>query len=330
MKAKNRSDAALGCLLGACVGDAAGAVLEFLEHKPSLAEVNLAMKMPGGGVWQVAPGQITDDGELTLCLARALSSSSHFNLEKNAQNYAQWIQSFPFDIGYTTMQSLGCFASSPFKEICDKQGYAAGMTQAASQQCMSSKANGSLMRISPLGIWGHRFNDKELAHLAQQDARLSHPNESCAHAAACYVIAISNLIKKPGDRKTAFKCAQCWAIFHANEEVCDWLQQAQNNIKVPYYPHEGFVKIAFMHAFRHLWLETDYEEALRETLLGGGDTDTNACIVGGLIGAACGADAIPDDMKQPVLRCNTQQGKHPRPRFLSTTQIPTLAIALPF
>ena len=47
---------AAGALLGAAVGDAAGGVLEF-AGKPSDADVAAALTMPGGGVWQLAPGQ---------------------------------------------------------------------------------------------------------------------------------------------------------------------------------------------------------------------------------------------------------------------------------
>ncbi|TGO02819.1 hypothetical protein PN36_18580 [Candidatus Thiomargarita nelsonii] len=320
-KAKNRYDAAFGCLLGGCVGDAAGATLEFIRHKPSLAEVKVAMKMFGGGVWGLAPGQITDDSELALCLAQALSLSSTFDLETIAQHYAKWVESEPFDMGMTTSQSLGCFLSSKWKSICNQQGYAVGMSQAASQLCMGSKANGSLMRIAPLGVWGHRFDDNELAHFAEQDSSLSHPNESCRHAVACYVIAISSLINKPGDRKLAFERAYNWAVSHGNiferaynwatshvNEVPSWLKDAKNNVDVPYHPHAGFLKIGLTHAFRHLLLGTDYVDAIQETLEGGGDTDTNACIVGGLIGAAS----------------DTLQGDQPRPDFLHTMQLPDI------
>ena len=78
MPPKNLHDAALGCFLGALVGDAAGATLEFIGRQPTREEVDWAMGMPGGGVWNVAPGQITDDGELTLCLARGLAVKETF------------------------------------------------------------------------------------------------------------------------------------------------------------------------------------------------------------------------------------------------------------
>jgi ADP-ribosylglycohydrolase len=50
------------------------------------------------------------------------------------------------------------------------------------------------------------------------------------------------------------------------------------------------------------------ETAITETLLGGGDTDTNACIVGGLIGALHGVSTIPNVMTQELLVCDTECG----------------------
>ena len=39
-----------------------------------------------------------------------------------------------------------------------------------------------------------------------------------------------------------------------------------------------------------------YRDALVDILKRGGDTDTNACIVGGLLGAECGFTGLPKDM----------------------------------
>jgi ADP-ribosyl-[dinitrogen reductase] hydrolase len=322
--AKDIQDVAFGCLSGALIGDAAGATLEFIGRKPTDAEVSHAMTMPGGGFLQVAPGQITDDGELTLCLARALANSTFFDHEKIARNYADWIRSKPFDLGATTRQSLGCFLDAEWKDICLREGYAAGMAQAAYFRCLESKANGSLMRASPIGIWAHRLKANDIALIAREDSRLSHPNKSCCDAVACYSIAIAHLMNHLGDRQGAFEKVAEWADMNAVAEVCEWLDSARQNIDVPYHPQIGFIKIAFVHAFRHLLLGTDYLEAIRETLAGGGDTDTNACIVGGLIGAAGGVANIADAMKTAVLNCDTGSGRHPRPDWLQAKQLPEL------
>jgi ADP-ribosyl-[dinitrogen reductase] hydrolase len=326
--AKDIQDAAYGCLAGALVGDAAGATLEFIGRRPTADEVVQAMAMPGGGFLKVAPGQITDDGELTLCLARALAQSKSFEPERIAKNYAEWIDSRPFDVGTTTRNSLSCFLDAEWKEICLKEGYAAGMSQAAYFRCLESKANGSLMRATPLGIWGHRMRTNDLALIARVDSRLSHPNKSCRDAVACYSIAIAHLMNHPGDRTGALETVVEWADANAVAEVCHWLDDARDNIDVPYHPQIGFIKIAFTHAFRHLVLGTKYVEAISETLAGGGDTDTNACIIGGLIGAACGGQQIPEAMKDAVLNCDTTLGRHSRPEWLQAKQLPELTGAL--
>ena len=64
-------------IIGALIGDAVGATLEGLRKK-DITElmVQHALTMPGGGLLQVGPGQITDDGELTLAAFQALRDSN--------------------------------------------------------------------------------------------------------------------------------------------------------------------------------------------------------------------------------------------------------------
>ena len=58
--------------MGALLGDAMGTVLEFSQTVINKESVQRAMGLPGGGPHGVAPGQITDDGELTLSLMNGL------------------------------------------------------------------------------------------------------------------------------------------------------------------------------------------------------------------------------------------------------------------
>ena len=60
------------------------------------------MSMPGGGPHKVAPGQITDDGELTLSLMEGLiKGNGNLDMREIVKYYGRWIQSKPFDIGGT-------------------------------------------------------------------------------------------------------------------------------------------------------------------------------------------------------------------------------------
>ncbi|MBX3201957.1 MAG: ADP-ribosylglycohydrolase family protein [Labilithrix sp.] len=321
-------DAALGAVLGALVGDAAGAVLEFIGRPIEPADVTHALTMPGGGTWAVARGQITDDGELTMSLLAALASAPDAPTERAARHYARWVESQPFDIGATTAASLGCLRDRARAARADAEGAAAVMTATARERCMASKANGSLMRATPLAVWGARRARREVVSATMSDARLSHPNDACVGAATAYVLAIRHLVSDRGDVSGAIAGAEAALDDPRFDEPRRWLEEARAGFRVPYSPLEGFVRIAFTHAFRHLAIGTSYEEALRETLAGGGDTDTNACIVGGLVGARWGAAAIPTGMTAAVLACDTSAGANPRPAELHPRHAPELVRSL--
>jgi ADP-ribosylglycohydrolase len=194
----------------------------------------------------------------------------------------------------------------------------------ARQRSMASKSNGALMRSIGLGIWSWRLSAEDAANAAKGDARLSHPNPSCQHANAAYVVAVRHLVLNAGDSDGALKAASAVLADESAEEVRGWLREAESGAGPPYHPNDGFVRIAFTHAFRHLMLETPFEEALYETLAGGGDTDTNGCIVGGLMGALHGEDGIPERMRAAVLKCDTRLGRQ-RPEFFSTRDGVSLA-----
>ena len=59
----------------------------------------------------------------------------------------------------------------------------------------------------------------------------------------------------------------------------------------------GYIKIAFCYAFHYLKNNYSYFDALVDVITKRGDTDTNACIIGGLIGAADGYDSIPEKVR---------------------------------
>ena len=65
-------------------------------------------------------------------------------------------------------------------------------------------------------------------------------------------------------------------------------------LKLFIYSELIFYCIAFSYAFFYLKNNFTYEEAMKRMLLQGGDTDTNAAIVGGLLGARWGIKRIPE------------------------------------
>jgi ADP-ribosylglycohydrolase len=107
-------------MIGALVGDAAGATLEGVRKVVTEDMVDRALlTMPGGGWLQVGPGQITDDGELTLTLWNCLKHhdpSDDFPFDNILQGYAAWYDSCPFDIGQTCSQAFEVLS-----EVCHQR-----------------------------------------------------------------------------------------------------------------------------------------------------------------------------------------------------------------
>ena len=59
--------------------------------------------------------------------------------------------------------------------------------------------------------------------------------------------------------------------------------------------------------------QNSYYEAINGTIQCGGDTDTNACIVGGMIGAYVGISGIKQEMIAKVLSFNCENPKETNP-----------------
>src|SRR3982750_4623145 len=73
------------------------------------------------------------------------------------------------------------------------------------------------------------------------------------------------------------------------------------------YRTAGFVRVAFRLAFWHVVRPASWRAAVTDVASRGGDSDTNAAIVGALLGARDGARAIPASWIDRVLGA-TQPG----------------------
>ncbi|KAG1707227.1 hypothetical protein DVH05_026421 [Phytophthora capsici] len=291
-------DRAYGAFLGLLCGDAAGATLEFSPGVISESDVSRAMTMPGGGVFGVGKGQITDDSELALSLARGLlghQPTEGFPFESVARQYAAWCASKPFDIGNT--------CATAFDIQPDAAGnYAATMTHTAASYCVASEANGSLMRIAPLAIWSAGQSEETIAALAKAEATLSHPNQVCQDCNAVYCLMLEHLLRVPGDFQGAVNRGERYIKGSVKSVVRTWfLEESLDVSSLVCTRQVGHARWAFVLATYFLRQNESYERAIQQTLLKGGDTDTNAAIVGGLIGALHGVEAIPPRMREDVL-----------------------------
>lgn len=297
----------LGCLIGALAGDAAGATLEFYHGDITEDVVRNAMKMPGGGALGVGPGQVTDDGELMLSLAGAIQDG--FDVDKIARAYNAWYKSAPFDCGITCRRAFVCENAQDMKEnaaIYSKQ----------------SEANGALMRCMPIPVFNCGKTVDMLMDYAKADAALSHPSQACQDVNVLYSIAIAYLLLYPGDYIGAIEKVERYSKYTCRK-VKWWLKESDSDLEqLNCEQNIGHVRWGFTMAMHFLRKNTSYEDAIFQTLMKGGDTDTNACIVGGMMGALHGVAEIPDYMKEPVLKFDAaKQGGHVRPDAYKASNI---------
>jgi len=314
----------MNSLLGSLVGDAAGATLEFHDDIITEDIALHAMKMPGGGSLRVGPGQITDDGELTLSLFRALNlvNGSKIPINSMIYQYQQWYASSPFDIGRT--------CSTAF-EIYDD--YSNGDIYTTIEDCKhailkfngNSEANGALMRATAIPTWVVANNESvDLAiTLAKEDALLSHPSIVCQETNAIYVFAITHLLQGISPSDTLQLVNKFIELQITSEKVKTWYFKESLNINDMLCTAQiGHVRWGFILAMYFLRNpEIMFEEAIKITLMKGGDTDTNAAIVGGLVGAY---HSIPKYMLRPVLEfdCTKLTNKYPvRPAEYSVKKV---------
>jgi ADP-ribosylglycohydrolase/fructose-1,6-bisphosphatase/inositol monophosphatase family enzyme len=319
---------AQACLLGQLTGDALGALVEFQSEK------NIATRYPEGGPRQLAAGgphsvtagQPTDDSELALLLARSLVLHAAFDQEAVAAAYAAWYHGWthaldpekcghwwcrPFDVGGTTARALGAISAADVRDH-----HAAKRALAAASR--DSQANGALMRVSPLGVWGALRDPATVAEAARQDAQLTHPHAVCQTASAVFATTLAAAICEGLDARRAHAFALDWLRQHDPDSgVGQVVQAAEFEPPADYQSQQGWVLVALQNAFFQLLHASSVEVGVVATVRKGGDTDTNAAICGALLGAVHGRASLPEQWQRMVLSCRPMPGQpgvqQPRP-----------------
>jgi ADP-ribosylglycohydrolase len=301
-------------MLGALVGDAAGATLEFCDRQITEEMALEAMKMPGGGLLRVGPGQITDDGELTLTLWKSLNSfdtSEVIPILTIMKGYAKWYESCPFDIGRTcslAFETYLDFFENQIQTLSNCKLIVYNLNY-------MSEANGALMRASAIATWvsmNPTITIDMAVECAKEDARLSHPSIVCQEINAIYVFAIVHLLRGKTPEEVITHLNTFVKDKITNPKVRHWyFVESLDITKLDATKQIGHVRWGFVIAMYFLRnSDIGFEDAIKDTLVKGGDTDTNAAIVGGLVGTY---HKIPDYMLKPVLDFDcTVSGKYPK------------------
>jgi len=231
---------------------------------------------------------------MALLLARLLTDQGRYDPEKARKAYIFWLDSGPFDCGMTVSSGL------------------------RGRPNPDSQANGAMMRISPLGIFGANHAPELVAEWARQDAAITHPHPVCQQANALFTMAIAHAIRQGCDGRDLYEQIVAWAEdVTMDGSLREAVRGAGKSPPADYIHQQGWVLTAFRNALWQLLHAPNLEEAVVDTVMRGGDTDTNAAICGALLGAVWGRNAIPDQWTECVLNCRPAAGqphvRRPRP-----------------
>ncbi|MGZ6141997.1 MAG: ADP-ribosylglycohydrolase family protein [Myxococcales bacterium] len=271
----------IGALLGAAAGEALGAPHENRKA----AEVGSPREITGGGIW--AAGEPTDDIDLTLVLLRSIVSRKKFDLDDVAHGLVKWFAGKPKDVGKLTRAALENL----------RAGEPATQSGAIAWEDSERKAagNGSVMCCAPIGLL-HVKNLDGLADDAVAASRITHYDPRCVGACVGVATAVALLVRGGADAEEAVQRSATAAGAHSDDALAAIERGAlhkPSDLNVD-GDDRGFVLRTLEIAFAALASATSLEEGLVAVVSRGGDTDTNACVAGALLGAKFGKSQVPD------------------------------------
>jgi ADP-ribosyl-[dinitrogen reductase] hydrolase len=260
------NDRARAAFIGMAVGDALGATVEFMTSIEIAQKYGTFKEIIGGGWLRLKPGQVTDDTEMALCIARAIIENQRWSLEGIADNFAAWLKSRPVDCGDTCRKGIRRYMLHGTLESPPNEWDA---------------GNGAAMRILPAALFS--FPDTELLkkYLLEQ-AHITHNNP--VSDAACLCLG------------TMLHCALSGASKSRLRKEVDRLVQEFPTFKFDPYRGlaTGYVVDTLQTVFHYFFKGRSFEECLVTTVNQGGDADTTGAICGMLAGAYYGMEGIPD------------------------------------
>ncbi len=258
-------DRAQATLLGVAVGDALGATVEFMTPAEIRGRYGVLRDIVGGGWLKLSPGQVTDDTEMTLCVARGIVRSGQWALRPIADRFAHWLSESPPDVGATCRRGIqGYMEEGRLEAPLDERG----------------AGNGAVMRVAPVALY--TLGDEELlSRLAVEQARITHhhPLSDAACVSVGMIIQLGILGAPPDDLR---KMADDFAARRPEFRFEGYVGESS-----------GYVVDTLRTVFDAFFSTDSFEECVVGTVNRGGDADTTGSIAGAIAGARYGFDAIP-------------------------------------
>jgi ADP-ribosylglycohydrolase len=146
------------------------------------------------------------------------------------------------------------------------------------------------MRVLPLALW-HRGSDVELIADAQAQSRVTHGHLRSQICCALYCLWARRILDESVDAWDD-AVATLRAIYGKDSQAATELETHICPDEPPFGEGKGYV-VDCLHSARWAFLAGDFEQVVKRAVSLGDDTDTTACVAGGIAGIHNGANAIP-------------------------------------
>lgn len=285
----------VGCILGTAVGDALGLPYEGVSR----GRLPRLLGLPDRHRFLFGRGMISDDTELTCLVAQSLIASGAdidvFTRELG-RRLRWWFASLPAGLGRATLRA------------CLKLWF--GVPPSRSGVC--SAGNGPAMRSAIFGVCFDNIDT--MVEYVRVSARVTHSDPKAEYGAIAIALATYIGCRESNVDGDAFLERLDKLVATDGSELIALLRPVIGSVSagestLDYAMANGFERGVTGYTYHtvpvviHAWLSNprDYRVAVSSVIRCGGDADTTAAIVGGIVGAATGESGIPNEWLSGVL-----------------------------
>jgi len=277
-----------GVLLGLACGDTLGRPVEFNSPHQIEQKHGRVTDMLADGTHRQSAGTITDDTALAMCIARSLEAEGEFTPSDVVEQFVEWYENDPFDIGRLTASTLR-------RHAADGDWRDVGIEDWRHLREGSNAGNGSVMRCAPYGV---AFDSEAEARTvaSRVSSALTHADPRCQWSCVILNGTIAGLLHDV-DRPLADVLEQA---AQAPTEVRDAAESVARVVSGDSDPSEielentGYVVTTLQAGLYHGLVADTAEDAIINAVMMGGDTDTLAAVTGAVAGARFGKGSLPD------------------------------------
>lgn len=315
----------LGCLLGGAIGDALGAPVEFMRRNEIL------QRFGPDGITNYAPayggiGKITDDTQMTLFTAEGLLRGWVRYCTKGittysgvtAHAYLRWLQT----------QGERAIADIAFGE--DQPGWLIQHRELHSRRapgntCLSalrsmpslgeparndSKSCGGVMRVAPVGLFGWALEQsaRETFLLGTRIAAITHGHPTGSLTGGVLAVLVQALTDGAPLADALATAKACLRLETRHEETLRAIDLAEQLASSAGSSPDSISRLgqgwvaeeALAIAIYCALVAQDFQHGVVLAVNHDGDSDSTGAIVGNLLGAMLGVDAIPEHWLHPL------------------------------